>query len=71
MASGSDVYNAKGSLAVRGGAYTIYKLDALVKAGVDVARLPFSLRVLLENALRNCDGRLVTKENVDSLAHWK
>ena len=35
-----------------------------------VSRLPFSIKVLLESLLRNCDGTLVTEEDVTSLAHW-
>jgi aconitate hydratase len=49
-----------------------YSLPALGKAlGVDVARLPVSIRIVLESVLRNCDGKKVTEEHVKSLAGWK
>jgi aconitate hydratase len=49
-----------------------YSLPALGKAlGVDVARLPVSIRIVLEAVLRNCDGKKVTEEHVKSLAAWK
>src|SRR5436190_14255480 len=47
----------------------IYRLDAL-QSKFDVARLPFSLKVLLENLLRNEDGVAVTKEHIEKLARW-
>jgi aconitate hydratase len=49
-----------------------YSLPALGKAlGVDVQRLPLSVRVVLESVLRNCDGKKVTEEHVKQLANWK
>ena len=49
-----------------------YSLPALGKAlGVDFARLPVSIRIVLESVLRNCDGKKVTEEHVRSLAAWK
>ena len=49
-----------------------YSLPALGKQlGVDVARLPVSIRIVLESVLRNCDGKKVTPEHVQQLAHWK
>jgi aconitate hydratase len=49
-----------------------YSLPALGKAlGVDVARLPVSIRIVLESVLRNCDGKKVTEEHVKNLAGWK
>jgi aconitate hydratase len=61
-----DSFGARGSLAVGDDQYTIYRLTAV--DGAD--RLPFSLRVLLENLLRNEDGRTVTAEHVRRLASW-
>ncbi|PZC49002.1 MAG: aconitate hydratase [Chloroflexi bacterium] len=50
---------------------TYYSLPTLEAAGlVKLSRLPFSLRVLLENALRNIDGYLVTEEDVHMVANW-
>jgi len=49
-----------------------YSLPALGKAlGIDVARLPVSIRIVLESVLRNCDGKKVTEEHVKQLANWK
>jgi aconitate hydratase len=48
-----------------------YSLPALGKAlGVDISRLPVSIRIVLESVLRNCDGKKVTEEHVKQLANW-
>jgi aconitate hydratase len=62
-------YDARASLDVGGKSLTYYRLDAL-QSKYDVARLPFSLKVLLENLLRNEDGDAVTAEHVEALATW-
>ena len=62
-------FNAIESLRVGDRTYTYFSLNAL--AGLtDLARLPFSLKILLENLLRFEDGRSVTKHDVESLARW-
>lgn len=62
---------ARSILKVDSRSYTIFRLDALERSGVvKLTRLPFSIRILLENLLRNEDGQSVKKENVESLAHW-
>ncbi|HTN64934.1 MAG TPA: aconitate hydratase AcnA [Burkholderiaceae bacterium] len=49
-----------------------YSLPALgKKLGVNISRLPVSIRVVLESVLRNCDGKKVTEENVIKLANWQ
>jgi len=49
-----------------------YSLPALGEAlGVDVQRLPVSIRIVLESVLRNCDGKKVTEEHVRQLANWQ
>ncbi len=45
----------------------IYKLDNL---GIDVDKIPFSIRVLLENVLRNYDGKIITEIDISSIANW-
>ena len=55
----SDSFDARADLEVGGRSYEIYRLDAL-QSSFDVARLPFSLKILLENLLRNEDGDAVT-----------
>ncbi len=67
MAKHPDSYGTSDVLAVGGSKFTIYRLTAL---GDRVARLPVSLRVLLENLLRREDGRQVTREHVESLLAW-
>jgi aconitate hydratase A / 2-methylisocitrate dehydratase len=63
-------FGARATLRAEGHSYTIYRLDALAKQGLPVARLPFSLRVLLENLLRCEDGKTVTADDVRALATW-
>ncbi len=54
-----------------GGEARIFALEALERAGLgSIARLPFSIRVLLEALLRNVDGRTVTEDDVVALAAW-
>src|SRR5207253_9880695 len=51
--------------------YAFYSLAAAEKNGLKgISRLPFSMKVLLENLLRNEDGRSVTKEDLQSVAQW-
>jgi aconitate hydratase len=54
------------------GDYHIYRLDHLAKSGLapNLDRLPFSTRILLEAVLRNCDGYLVSEDDVKRLATW-
>lgn len=62
-----DTFSTQEKLAVGGATYTIYRLG---KAGTTVDRLPLSLRVLLENLLRNEDGRVVKRDHIEALLHW-
>ena len=58
------------TLNVAGRTYRIHRLDALEKRGFAVSRLPYSLRILLENLLRCEDGFGVTAAQIESLARW-
>ena len=50
---------------------SFYSLPALAKSlGINVSRLPVSIRIVLESVLRNCDGKKVTEEHVKQLASW-
>ena len=49
----------------------LYSLPALARQFPNVARLPVSIRIVLESVMRNCDGLKVTKEHVAELANWK
>src|SRR4051812_14662476 len=62
-------FDARAELEVGGETYEIFRLDAL-QSKFDVARLPFSLKVLLENLLRNEDGVAVSEEHIEKLARW-
>ncbi|MGB8881686.1 MAG: aconitate hydratase, partial [Solirubrobacteraceae bacterium] len=62
-------FNAKATLTVGGRDYEIFRLDAL-QAKYDTARLPFSLKVLLENLLRNEDGESIRAQDIEALARW-
>lgn len=63
-------FGARSSLKVNDQEYEIYRLSSLNKKGRDVSRLPYSLRILLENLLRLEDGVTVTKEDIEALADW-
>ncbi len=62
-------FGAKSTLEVGGREYEIFRLDALQQR-FDVARLPFSLKVLLENLLRTEGDGAVTAEDIEALASW-
>src|ERR1700689_3415307 len=64
-----DSFGAQNTLAVGKREYEIFRLDALQER-FDVARLPFSLKVLLENLLRNEDGEGISANDVEALARW-
>src|SRR3989442_9695905 len=57
----------RGILAVGGTEFTIHRLDAM---GEKAARLPFSLKILLENLLRREDGQRVTRHHVEAVLGW-
>src|SRR3954463_11074235 len=65
-----DSFGARSMLEVGGREYEIFRLDALQKR-FDVARLPYSLKILLENLLRFEDGDAVTKKMIETVAKWK
>ncbi len=65
----SNSFDAKATLSVGDRSYEIFRLDAL-QASYDVARLPFSLKILLENLLRNEDGESIRAQDIEALAKW-
>ncbi|MEQ8557650.1 MAG: aconitate hydratase AcnA [Henriciella sp.] len=66
-----DSFNARQTLDVDGKSYTYYSLKAAAENGLgDVSRLPASLKVLLENMLRNEDGKTVTKDDIVAFKTW-
>ena len=67
----NDQFGARSTIAFAGGKATIYRLDKLRQAGIcNIDSLPFSIKVLLENALRNLDGRHFHADDVAHLAGW-
>ena len=70
MSSGNP-FNAEATLSTSAGDLTYFQLQKLTDAGLgDVSKLPYSIRVLLESALRNCDGFAVTEDDVKNIAAW-
>jgi aconitate hydratase len=67
--SAKDSFGAQATLRVGGREFEIHRLDALQQR-FDVARLPYSLKVLLENSLRLEDGTSVTSDDVEAIASW-
>ncbi|EFQ84137.1 aconitate hydratase 1 [Aeromicrobium marinum DSM 15272] len=65
-----DSFNAKDSLQVGDTSYDYYRLDAVTGDGLDVASLPFSLKILLEALLRTEDGADITAADIAALAGW-
>jgi aconitate hydratase len=63
-------FGARDTLRVGDRTYTYFRLDAVAAKGHDVATLPFSFKVLLENLLRYEDGRSVEAADVEALAGW-
>jgi aconitate hydratase len=67
MANHPDSFDARATLEAGGERYEIFRLDAL-QSKYDVARLPYSLKILLENLLRFEDGSAVDAEDVEKVA---
>jgi aconitate hydratase len=67
--SSSDSFGARSTLAVSGRDYEVFRLDALQER-FDVARIPYSIKVLLENVLRLEDGVSVSAADVEAIAGW-
>jgi aconitate hydratase len=66
-----DSFRTRASLSVGGRNYSYYSLERLGAAGLAVDRLPYTLRILLENQLRTEDGRAVVKDDIEALARWQ
>ncbi|HVO51797.1 MAG TPA: aconitate hydratase [Thermoanaerobaculia bacterium] len=64
-----DSFKTRASLKAGSATYHFYSLKTLEKKFPKVKKLPFSLRILLENLLRHEDGRTVTKEDIEALAN--
>ncbi|MCE9554325.1 MAG: aconitate hydratase AcnA [Planctomycetes bacterium] len=71
-ATAHDPFSARESFDTGSGRATLYRLARLENAGLGpIGRLPYSIRILLEAVLRNCDGTLVREQDVRNMAQWK
>ena len=67
----NDFYKSRSILKVGNKQYVIYRLDALEQAGLTkLAKLPYSIRIMLEAALRQCNEAEITQEDVKNIANW-
>ena len=67
----SDSFGSHSVFSIGGGKHRIARLDALEKAGLSIERLPYALRILLENLLRFEDGNTVSAGDIEALARWE
>ena len=65
-----DPFKVKKTLNTENGNFTYYSLPELESSGYNISKLPFSIRILLENTLRNFDDFAITKENIETLLNW-
>jgi len=65
-----DSFGSHGTLAIGGESLKIARLAALESRGYDLSRLPYALKILLENLLRREDGKVVSAEEIEALCRW-
>ncbi|MBN2469887.1 MAG: aconitate hydratase AcnA [Anaerolineae bacterium] len=66
-----NTFNARAALATSGAEVTYYRLSKLQEDGIAaIDRLPFSIKILLESLLRNEDGHVIRREDIEALARW-
>ena len=71
MSANFNSFGARDTFSVNGKDIGIFRLSTLQEKGLgDIDKLPYSIRVLLESVLRNCDGQTVTEDDVKALAGW-
>ena len=71
MTARNDEFGARTRLECSGGSGVLYRIQKLAEDGVaEVSRLPYSIKILLEAALRQCDGFEITREDVERIARW-
>src|SRR6187397_2819767 len=69
--TGQDSLNTRSTLEAGGKRYAYYSLEKAAQALGDIARLPFSMKVLLENLLRFEDGVTVTRDDLQAMVDWQ
>lgn len=67
----NNPFNTISKLKTNKGEFTYWSLKALQDQGYGIEKMPFSIRILLENALRNFDDFAITKENIETILGWK
>ncbi len=67
----ANSFGSRATLKIGRQSYEIFRLDALERRGLSIAKLPYSLKILLENLLRLEDGRVVRTEDIEKLARWE
>src|ERR1700678_597504 len=67
----SNSFGAASTLTVAGSQYKYYALEALEKRGANVSRIPYSIKILLENLLRTENGATVKASDIEYVAAWK
>src|SRR6266571_7291145 len=71
-AASKNSLGARDTLTVGNQGYEVHRLEALERGGIGhVGQLPFSIRILLENLLRQEDGRFVHAKDIEALAEWQ
>ncbi|MFM8370526.1 MAG: hypothetical protein ACKOBD_17395, partial [Chloroflexota bacterium] len=67
----NDLFKSRDVLTVGKKKYVYFRLDALEKAGLTkLSKLPYSIRIVLEAALRQCNDREITQSDVKNIASW-
>ena len=67
----NDIYQIKRLLTTKNKTFSYYSLAEMENLGFNIKKMPFSIRILLENVLRNYDDFAITKENIETLLNWK
>jgi len=67
----NDIYQIKRLLTTKNRTFSYYSLAEMEDQGFNIKKMPFSIRILLENVLRNFDDFAITKENIETLLNWK
>ena len=71
MADLKNVFDSRASFELDGKKVNYYRIRALEERGLtEIARLPYSIRILLESVLRQHDGKNITQEHIENLAKW-
>ena len=71
MTNSLDTFGARASLTLGDKTYSYFSLPKFAEAtGIDIGRLPYSLKILLENLLRSEDGKAVRRAEITSLSQW-